>query len=191
MGLLVVKLFLRRTVRTQTFMLAAATTLLHIARTITLPRYQSDTVVAALREAGVPVVYAVDPDERRSLLRPANSFSSWAIGEQLLARCLGGGAADAVSGLRRTILVLEDSTFKDGTPKCRVLGDGARFLRLRLSPVSRSGRRLPRPCVHEPRSCRFVTTGSIRFSRRLNWAILGFRRRIPSVSKTLADASMV
>lgn len=58
-----------------------------------VPQYQSDTVVAAMQKAGVPVVYAVYGDEGHGLLRPANSFSFWAIGEQFLARCLGGRAA--------------------------------------------------------------------------------------------------
>ena len=66
-----------------------------------VPKYQSDTVVAAMRSAGVPVVYAVYPDEGHGLLRPANSFSFWAIGEQFLAKCLGGRAmpfGDALEG---------------------------------------------------------------------------------------------
>lgn len=58
-----------------------------------VPQYQSDTVVALIRKAGVPVIYAVYPDEGHGLLRPANSFSFWAIAEQFLARCLGGRAA--------------------------------------------------------------------------------------------------
>lgn len=58
-----------------------------------VPKYQSDTVVAAMKGAGVPVVYAVYPDEGHGLARPANSFSFWRIAEQFLARCLGGRAA--------------------------------------------------------------------------------------------------
>lgn len=58
-----------------------------------VPKYQSDTVVTAMQRAGVPVVYAVYGDEGHGLLRPANTFSFWAIGEQFLARCLGGRAA--------------------------------------------------------------------------------------------------
>ena len=55
-----------------------------------VPKYQSDTVVAAMKGAGVPVVYAVYPDEGHGLTRPANSFSFWRTAEQFLARCLGG-----------------------------------------------------------------------------------------------------
>jgi dipeptidyl aminopeptidase/acylaminoacyl peptidase len=58
-----------------------------------VPKYQSDTVVAAMTKAGVPVVYTVYPDEGHGLTRPANSFSFWSIADQFLARCLGGRAA--------------------------------------------------------------------------------------------------
>jgi dipeptidyl aminopeptidase/acylaminoacyl peptidase len=57
-----------------------------------VPKYQSDTVVAAMRGAGVPVVYAVYPDEGHGFLRQENDRSFWAIAEQFLARCLGGRA---------------------------------------------------------------------------------------------------
>ena len=66
-----------------------------------VPQAQSDTIVTAMRAAGVPVVYAVYPDEGHGLLREANSRSFWAITEQFLARSLGGRAApldDALNG---------------------------------------------------------------------------------------------
>jgi len=66
-----------------------------------VPKEQSDIIVAAMRRAGVPVVYAVYPDEGHGLLRAANSRSFWAITEQFLARALGGRAAplgDALEG---------------------------------------------------------------------------------------------
>ncbi len=72
-----------------------------------VPKYQSDTVVAAMRTAGVPVIYAVYPDEGHGLLRPANSFSFWAIGEQFLARCLGGRAAPLGTALSGSSVRIE------------------------------------------------------------------------------------
>ncbi len=72
-----------------------------------VPKYQSDTVVAAMTAARVPVVYAVYPDEGHGLLRPANSFSFWAIGEQFLARCLGGRAAPITDQLDGSSVVIE------------------------------------------------------------------------------------
>lgn len=71
-----------------------------------VPKEQSDVMVAALRRAGVPVVYAVYPDEGHGLLRAANSRSFWAITEQFLARAIGGRAAplaDALEGASVTI----------------------------------------------------------------------------------------
>ena len=72
-----------------------------------VPKYQSDTVVAAMKAAGVPVVYAVYPDEGHGLLRPANSFSFWAIGEQFLAKCLGGQAMPIGNGLKGSSVQVE------------------------------------------------------------------------------------
>jgi dipeptidyl aminopeptidase/acylaminoacyl peptidase len=72
-----------------------------------VPKYQSDTVVAAMQSANVPVVYAVYPDEGHGLLRPANSFSFWAIAEQFLARCLGGRAAPISDELDGSSVLIE------------------------------------------------------------------------------------
>ena len=71
-----------------------------------VPKEQSDVVVEAMRRAGVPVVYAVYPDEGHGLLRAENSRSFWAITEQFLARAIGGRAAplgDALEGSSVTI----------------------------------------------------------------------------------------
>ena len=71
-----------------------------------VPKEQSDVIVEAMKRAGVPVVYAVYPDEGHGLLRAENSRSFWAIAEQLLARALGGRAApigDALEGASVTI----------------------------------------------------------------------------------------
>lgn len=71
-----------------------------------VPKEQSDVVVEALQRAGVPVVYAVYPDEGHGLLRAGNSRSFWAITEQFLARAIGGRAAplgDALEGSSVTI----------------------------------------------------------------------------------------
>ncbi|MEZ4585929.1 MAG: prolyl oligopeptidase family serine peptidase [Gemmatimonadales bacterium] len=72
-----------------------------------VPKYQSDTVVAAMQAADAPVVYAVYPDEGHGLLRPANSYSFWAIGEQFLAQCLGGRAAPIGDALDGASVVIE------------------------------------------------------------------------------------
>ncbi len=72
-----------------------------------VPKYQSDTVVAAMKGSGVPVVYAVYPDEGHGFGRPANSFSFWAMAEQFLAKCLGGRAAPLGSALEGSSLIVE------------------------------------------------------------------------------------
>ncbi|MEO8450025.1 MAG: S9 family peptidase [Gemmatimonadota bacterium] len=72
-----------------------------------VPKYQSDTVVAEIKKAGVPVVYAVYPDEGHGLQRPANSFSFWAIGEQFLAKCLGGRAKPLTDDFEGSSVAIE------------------------------------------------------------------------------------
>ncbi len=72
-----------------------------------VPKYQSDTVVAAMQGAGVPVVYAVYPDEGHGLVRPENSVSFWSIAEQFLARCLGGRALPLPAGFPGSSLRIE------------------------------------------------------------------------------------
>jgi dipeptidyl aminopeptidase/acylaminoacyl peptidase len=66
-----------------------------------VPQDQSDSVVAAMEKSGVAVTYALYPDEGHGLLRDANNFSFWAIGEAFLAQCLGGRSepiGDALEG---------------------------------------------------------------------------------------------
>ncbi len=72
-----------------------------------VPKYQSDTVVAAIKAAGVPVVYAVYPDEGHGLARPATSFSFLGIAEQFLAKCLGGRAKPLRTELDGSSVVIE------------------------------------------------------------------------------------
>lgn len=72
-----------------------------------VPKEQSDAIVAALRKAKAPVVYAVYPDEGHGLLREANSRSFWAIAEQFLARALGGRAAPLGGALEGSSVSIE------------------------------------------------------------------------------------
>lgn len=51
---------------------------------------ESDQVVAAAQKKGIPVVYAVFPDEGHGFHRPANRFAYWALVEAFLATHLGG-----------------------------------------------------------------------------------------------------
>lgn len=72
-----------------------------------VPKEQSDLMVAALRRAGVPVVYAVYPDEGHGLLRAENIRSFWAITEQFLARAIGGRAAPLGGALEGSSVSIE------------------------------------------------------------------------------------
>ena len=51
---------------------------------------ESDQIVAAMRERGLPVTYVVYPDEGHGFLRPENRTSFNAISESFLAVHLGG-----------------------------------------------------------------------------------------------------
>jgi dipeptidyl aminopeptidase/acylaminoacyl peptidase len=51
---------------------------------------ESDQIVRAMRDKGLPVTYAVYPDEGHGFVRPENRLSFHAIAEAFLARHLGG-----------------------------------------------------------------------------------------------------
>jgi dipeptidyl aminopeptidase/acylaminoacyl peptidase len=51
---------------------------------------ESDQIVTAMKEKGIPVTYALYPDEGHGFARPANRTSFYAIAEGFLAQCLGG-----------------------------------------------------------------------------------------------------
>ncbi len=55
-----------------------------------VPQDQSDTIVEVFKSNAVDVTYLLYPDEGHGLLRPANTFSFWAVSELFLADCLGG-----------------------------------------------------------------------------------------------------
>ena len=51
---------------------------------------ESDQIVAAMTERGIPVTYLRYPDEGHGFARPENNLSFMAVAEAFLARCLGG-----------------------------------------------------------------------------------------------------
>jgi dipeptidyl aminopeptidase/acylaminoacyl peptidase len=51
---------------------------------------ESDQIVKAMKDKGIPVTYALYPDEGHGFARPANRTSFYAIAEGFLAQCLGG-----------------------------------------------------------------------------------------------------
>ena len=51
---------------------------------------ESDQIVDAMKERGIPVTYVLYPDEGHGFARPENDLSFMAVAEAFLARCLGG-----------------------------------------------------------------------------------------------------
>lgn len=51
---------------------------------------ESDQVVQAMQEKGIPVTYVLYPDEGHGFARPENNLSFSAVAEAFLSRCLGG-----------------------------------------------------------------------------------------------------
>ena len=51
---------------------------------------ESDQIVNAMKDRGIPVTYVLYPDEGHGFARPENNLSFMAVAEAFLARCLGG-----------------------------------------------------------------------------------------------------
>ena len=51
---------------------------------------ESDQIVQAMTQRGIPVTYLLYPDEGHGFARPENNLSFMAVAESFLARCLGG-----------------------------------------------------------------------------------------------------
>ena len=53
---------------------------------------ESDQIVAAMNMNGIPVTYALFPDEGHGFQKPENTQAFYAVAESFLAQCLGGRA---------------------------------------------------------------------------------------------------
>ncbi|WP_298464613.1 S9 family peptidase [uncultured Erythrobacter sp.] len=53
---------------------------------------ESDQIVGAMKEAGIPVTYVLYPDEGHGFAKPSNNIAFFAIAENFLAECIGGRA---------------------------------------------------------------------------------------------------
>ncbi len=51
---------------------------------------ESDQIVQAMQEKGIPVTYVLYPDEGHGFARPENRLSFFAVAEAFLSECLGG-----------------------------------------------------------------------------------------------------
>ena len=69
---------------------------------------ESDQIVSAMQARGIPVAYALYPDEGHGFARPQNNLSFAALAEAFLGRCLGGRVqpiGDDLSGSSLTVPV--------------------------------------------------------------------------------------
>ncbi|MDY7097773.1 MAG: S9 family peptidase [Pseudomonadota bacterium] len=76
---------------------------------------ESDQIVGAMKEAGIPVTYVLYPDEGHGFARPVNNIAYTAITENFLASCLGGRSeaiGDTVS--KSTAEILEGAEHVEG-----------------------------------------------------------------------------
>lgn len=76
---------------------------------------ESDQIVDAMRENGIPVTYVLYPDEGHGFRRPENNQSFNAVTEGFLASCLGGAFEPIVNDFdQSSIQVLEGVEHVDG-----------------------------------------------------------------------------
>lgn len=76
---------------------------------------ESDQIVAAMKEKGIPVTYVLYPDEGHGFAKPENNIAFNAVTENFLATCLGGRAepiGDTVT--QSTAEIVEGSDFVQG-----------------------------------------------------------------------------
>ena len=76
---------------------------------------ESDQIVSAMEDKGLPVTYVNFPDEGHGFARPENRLAFFAVMEGFLAECLGGRAepiGDAFEG--STVQVLHGADYVDG-----------------------------------------------------------------------------
>jgi dipeptidyl aminopeptidase/acylaminoacyl peptidase len=67
--------------------------IVHGANDVRVTLGESEQIVSAMKERGIPVTYVVYPDEGHlTFFHPQNNISFFAIAEQFLAQHLGGGA---------------------------------------------------------------------------------------------------
>jgi dipeptidyl aminopeptidase/acylaminoacyl peptidase len=78
---------------------------------------ESDQIVDAMQEKGIPVTYVLFPDEGHGFARPENRLAFYGVAEGFLANCLGGRAepiGDDLDGSSMTVPVGADVI--DGLP---------------------------------------------------------------------------
>jgi len=59
---------------------------------------ESDQIVDAMQEKGIPVTYVLYPDEGHGFARPENNLSFFAVAEAFLAKCLENERYEPITG---------------------------------------------------------------------------------------------
>ena len=76
---------------------------------------ESDQIVEAMKEKGIPVTYVLFPDEGHGFARPENNIAFNAVTENFLATCLGGRAEPIKDTLQAsTAEIVEGEDFVQG-----------------------------------------------------------------------------
>ncbi len=76
---------------------------------------ESDQIVEAMKEKGIPVTYVLFPDEGHGFAKPANNIAFNAVTENFLATCLGGRAEPIGNVLEpSTAQIVEGAQFVKG-----------------------------------------------------------------------------
>lgn len=76
---------------------------------------ESDQIVAAMKEKGIPVTYVLYPDEGHGFAKPDNSIAFYAVTENFLATCLGGRAEPIRDTVKEsTAEIVEGADFVQG-----------------------------------------------------------------------------
>lgn len=76
---------------------------------------ESDQIVAAMQERGIPVTYLLYPDEGHGFIRSENTMSFFAVAEAFLAEHVGGRLepiGDALHG--SSVIVVEGEEYVPG-----------------------------------------------------------------------------
>ena len=76
---------------------------------------ESDQIVSAMKDKGIPVTYVLFPDEGHGFAKPANNIAFNAIAENFLATCLGGRAEAIGETLgQSTATIVEGADYVQG-----------------------------------------------------------------------------